>query len=316
MTPETDGTSAREIEADLEQTRSGLASDLDALSQRASIDYIAREALGMLKINSSDATRSIDRAMRSNPAAFALIGLGAAALVFTTLGGGARSSSATGRGPQAEDPNPDWHMPLGDARDKARSALARLEEEARASVGSLQSKLSDQVDQVRDFAAERARVIEEFTTDLRHSMAEGLDHLTESARDQVMAARRHSYAAWLRAERLIKGGSREVVTLVEEHPIAAGAAALAVGAMAGVLLMRSGTADRNSPAAWTGGGSGRAARSQGSYRGGWAQGSSAGLTGMGTGGGGSATSGGQRREGTGGAGLYGGSDANGSVPPM
>ncbi|AWB50607.1 hypothetical protein HYN69_18575 (plasmid) [Gemmobacter aquarius] len=75
----------RDIEADLEQVRSGLASDLDELSNRASIDYVAREALGMLKLNTTDATRTIDRAMRDNPVAFGLIGLGLAWMVMGAI---------------------------------------------------------------------------------------------------------------------------------------------------------------------------------------------------------------------------------------
>jgi len=250
----------RDIEADLEQVRSGLASDLDELSNRASIDYVAREALGMLKINTSDATRTIDRAMRDNPTAFALVGLG---LAWMMIGGKKGSDTAkTGYdrsyGLHADDPDPEWHRNVGGLRQKAMDALSRIETEARSAAGSLQSKLSDQVENVRDYAAERASVVESFTSDLRQNIAQGLDHLSETAREQVMAAREQSYAAWLRAERVVKGGSREVVTLVEEHPVAVGAVALAVGAVAGMAFMKSGQADRNSPSYWTKG-QGRAA---------------------------------------------------------
>lgn len=239
----------REIEADLEQVRSGLASDLDELSNRASIDYVAREALGMLKINTSDATRTVDRAMRDNPVAFGLVGLG---LAWMVLGGKKGSNKAqTGFNLHADDPDPQWHHAVGSLREKAMEALSRIESEARSAAGSLQSKLSDQVETVRDYAAERAQVVEDFTSDLRQNIAQGLDHLGENAREQVMAAREQSYAAWLRAERVVKGGTREVVTLVEEHPVAVGAVALAIGAVAGMAFLKSGEEDRNTPAAWT-----------------------------------------------------------------
>ncbi len=243
----------RDIEADLEQVRSGLASDLDELSNRASIDYVAREALGMLKLNTTDATRTIDRAMRDNPVAFGLIGVG---LAWMVMGGNkgsnaAKSSHGSSYGLHGDDPDPDWHRNVGGLRTKAMDALSRIESEARSAAGSLQSKLSDQVEHARDYAAERASVVEGFTADLRQNIAQGLEHLSESAREQVMAAREQSYAAWLRAERIVKGGSREVVTLVEEHPVAVGAVALAVGAVAGMAFIKSGEADRNSPAYWT-----------------------------------------------------------------
>jgi hypothetical protein len=242
------------IEAGLERNRSGLATALDELTQRASVDYIAREALGMLKVNTADATQSLDRAIRANPAAFALVGIG---LAWMILGG--RSQDGEGRagwsghdaqagGLHADDPNPDWHSHLGALRGKARAALDQIDHEARSSVQSLKSTIADQVGQVRDFAAERAQVVESFAADMKEAVADGLDHLSASARAAVMQARQESYAALLRAERVVKGGTRKAVAVIEEHPVAVGAAALAVGAVAGIALMRSGDADRNDPA--------------------------------------------------------------------
>jgi ElaB/YqjD/DUF883 family membrane-anchored ribosome-binding protein len=230
------------IEKDLERNRSGLASALDELTNRASVDYVAREALGLFKVNTQEATRSLDRAIRANPMAFALVGAGVA---WMMLGG--KSDSARGM----EDPNPEWHSHLGSLRAKARDTLSRLEEEARGSVGNLTSGLQEQVGQVRDFAAERAKVIEDFAADLKSAIASGLDHLAEGTREAMMQARQESYSALLRAERVVKGGTREGVRLVTDHPVATGAVALAVGAVVGVALMRSGEADRrNSPGWW------------------------------------------------------------------
>lgn len=230
------------IEKDLERNRSGLASALDELTSRASVDYVAREALGLFKVNTQEATRSLDRAIRGNPVAFALMGAGVAWMVL-----GGKSDSSQG----AEDPNLEWHSHLGDLRDKARDTLSRLEEEARDGMANLTSGLQEQMGQVRDFAAERAKVIEDFAVDLKNAISSGLDHLAESTREAVMQARQESYSALLRAERVVKGGTREGVRLVEDHPVAVGAIALAVGALAGVALLRSGEAERrNSPGWW------------------------------------------------------------------
>ncbi|OYU17550.1 MAG: hypothetical protein CFE34_15125 [Rhodobacteraceae bacterium PARR1] len=228
------------IEADLEKNRNGLASALDELTNRASVDYVAREALGLFKVNTAEATRSLDRAMRSNPMAFALMGAG---VVWMVLGGQGKTKAVT-------DPNPEWHSHLGSMRDKARDTLARLEDEARSGMDSLKSGLQDQMGQVRDFAAERAQVIEDFASDLKSAIASGLEHLTESARDGVMQARQESYSALFRAERVVKGGTREAVALVEEHPVATGAVALAIGAVAGMAFLRSGEAERHNDPGW------------------------------------------------------------------
>ena len=232
MTPADD--TPRAIEAGLQRDRSALASTLDELTHRASIDYIAREALGMIKVNTSDATRSAERAIRGNPMAFGLMGLG---LAWLLLGGKGDRGAQDGYALHADDPDPEWHHGVHGLRDRALGTLSRLEHEARASLGAL-------TDQARDFAAERAQVVEDFTRDFRQTLSQGLDHLTDTARDQVMAARQQAYAAYLRAERVLRGGTREAVTLVEEHPVAAGAAALAAGALVGMAVMKAGAQDR------------------------------------------------------------------------
>lgn len=227
------------IEADLEKNRSGLASALDELTNRASVDYVAREALDLFKVNTTEATRSLDRAIRANPMAFALVGAGVAWMVLGGRGGNT-----------VDDPNPDWHSHLGGLRDKARDTLSRLEEEARTGMDSLKSGLQGQMEQVRDFAAERAAVIEGFASDLKSAIASGLDHLTEGARETVMQARQESYSALLRAERVVKGGGREAQALVHDHPVAVGAVALAIGAAAGMAFMRAGQAERRNDPGW------------------------------------------------------------------
>lgn len=326
-----------EIEAGLERNRSGLATALDELTHRASVDYIAREALGMLKINTQDATHSLDRAIRANPVAFALVGVGVAWMVFggkSQKGGNGRSDSGwsdrewQAGGLHADDPNPEWHSHLGALRSKARDALGQIDTEARSSMQSLKSTLSDQVGQVRDFAAERARVIEGFAADLKAAVADGLEHLSETARAGVMQARQESYSALLRAERVVKGGTREAVAVVEEHPVAVGAVALAIGAVAGIAMMKSGDADRNKPSYWTRG-KGRRGSGGGAYRGTWAQGSQAGLSGLSGGQGLPPAQGSGGMVSTGGAGLatgggasgnpsgpYGGRDPEGPLPPV
>ena len=65
----TTSTDPREIEADLDRERAALASTLDTLSDRVSVDNLAKEALGMLKTHAGSATTSIDHAVRANPLA-------------------------------------------------------------------------------------------------------------------------------------------------------------------------------------------------------------------------------------------------------
>lgn len=88
----TTSTDPREIEADLERERASLATTLDALSDRVSVDNLAKEALGVLKGHAGSATSTIDHAVRANPLAVALIGAGVA---WMFLGPKVRSSSSS-----------------------------------------------------------------------------------------------------------------------------------------------------------------------------------------------------------------------------
>jgi ElaB/YqjD/DUF883 family membrane-anchored ribosome-binding protein len=90
----TTSTDPRDIEADLERERAALASTLDTLSDRVSVDNLAKEALGMLRSRAGTATTSIDHAVRANPVAAALIGAGIAWMFMgPRITGGSSSSS-------------------------------------------------------------------------------------------------------------------------------------------------------------------------------------------------------------------------------
>jgi len=91
----TTSTDPRDIEADLDRERAALATTLDTLSDRVSVDNLAKEALGMLKSHAGTATHTIDHAVRANPLAVALIGAGIAWMFIgpKVTGGSSKSSS-------------------------------------------------------------------------------------------------------------------------------------------------------------------------------------------------------------------------------
>jgi hypothetical protein len=94
----TTSTDPREIEADLERERAALATTLDTLSDRVSVDNLAKEALGMIKSHAGSATSSIDHVVRANPLAVALIGAGVAWMFLGNKVRGGSSSSDYGSG--------------------------------------------------------------------------------------------------------------------------------------------------------------------------------------------------------------------------
>ena len=71
-----------EIESDNAQHRAGLAATLAALRQRAAPEAMTNDAMGLFAQQAEYATGFVDRAMRANPVAFALMGAGVAWLLL------------------------------------------------------------------------------------------------------------------------------------------------------------------------------------------------------------------------------------------
>jgi len=233
----------REIEHDIERDRARLASTLDALKDRVSIDTLAQDALGLLRSNTAGYTHSIDQAVRANPLALALVGAGLAWLVFGQRpapeavkpknaalmewendGGPARPS---------DEHTASWTDHSDNLRSRAAAALRRLETEAREATGGL-----------RDFAQDRAAVLADFTVGLKQSFGNGLDDLTDVARDRIVAAREAAYAARLKVERMARAAPQTTGRMIEDHPMVTGAVLLALGAALGAALPRTRIEDR------------------------------------------------------------------------
>lgn len=237
------------IEDRLERDRANLASSIDELQDRMSFDSLARDAMDSLKSNAGVYTKSVDHAIRANPMAVVLTGVGLAWLIF----GSARKSK--GKSPKTEPYNrweseggmaydveeskygmrgeglgqhdEDWSQKADGLRAKASAALRKIEAAAR-----------EKFDAARDYAGERASVLGEFSAGLKESLGHGLSGMSETARDKVLKARHAAYSA------RVKMDGRTVSRTVEDHPLVAGAVALALGMVAAALMPRTDTEDR------------------------------------------------------------------------
>ena len=266
----TTSTDPRDIEADLERERAALASTLDTLSDRVSVDNLAKEALGMLRSRAGSATTTLDHAVRTNPVAAALIGAGVAWMFLGPRITGSSSSSSSRRSSQssgyandlrnddaawasssttgsseygrvgyvASDNDEDhaWSREAHGLRARAMDALHRIEREAKSYYDSLRGGISSGASSTRDFAAERASVISGFTSDLRDRLSSGLDNLPPESRDRILAAREKAYQAMLQAEQTGREVIRNPGRALEEHPLVAGAVSFALGAAVGAAL--------------------------------------------------------------------------------
>ena len=218
-----------------------MAQTIDGLRNRLSADALIGDALSMAKAQLGPAVRLLDSAVRSNPLAAAMTGIGLAWLVLGRRPAapepppalaGTRYEALTRwedeGGPVAPLPAPDdvWIAEADRLRDTASKVLARIDAAARAHLRP-----------VAEIAASRAAVLADLARDTRAAMLRGLETLTGGAQTRILAARETAYAARLVAAR---HGAR----LIEERPLIAGAVAVALGAAVAAVLPRTATEDR------------------------------------------------------------------------
>lgn len=234
MYPHENGTSdPAAIEAELARERQTLATTIDSLRSRLTVDALVTDAIAMAKSNAAPYTRALDTAVRANPLAAAMTGAGLAWLIFgrktarsappDALSGTkfeALSRWEDEGGPPAPLPEADnsWIAETDALRDRAKAALARLDTATRA-----------QLRPAADLARERAALVAQVAADIRRAMARGLDTLSAQARDRILAAREAAYLA--RVSMLRKSGA-----MIEDHPLLTGVAALAAGAALAAAL--------------------------------------------------------------------------------
>jgi hypothetical protein len=244
--------SARSNEADVNHDREKLTSAFESLLSRSTIDMLTREAMGLLRSNADVYRHAASTAVRRNPLAVAVAGIG---LAWLFLGKGqpddeqevvedhrprSRTVAAMVRNRMDDD---RWSDSLDRLRRTASSRLRTLEEDARTTYDGLRDDVTDSAADARDYMSERASVLADLADGMKRRFAHGLDDLSTSAREGIVAAREEAYATRLRAEDALGRGGREAKRIVEDHPMVAGAVALALGAALGAVLSRNRSAD-------------------------------------------------------------------------
>lgn len=225
----------RGLEAEVEQDRASLASKLDELTDRVSIDNIAKQAMGMIRSNA----HVVDDAVRANPLALALIGAGVAWLVF-----GGRDT----RKPVPATEVGRWESEGGAARPVGEEAADDPDSEWSRQIDALRQRASATLrtgaDGLRDMAARRAGVLADMTEGMREWFSHGLEGLSDAARERISGLRQQAYAAKLEMQRAAAQGSRKAGRMLDDHPMVAGAVALAMGAALATALPRTRIEDR------------------------------------------------------------------------
>lgn len=250
-----------EIERDIARERNELASTLNSLQEKFSVETLVRQVSDQLREHGGDIGRSVSQAVKRNPLALALTGIGLAWLMMGDQNGGRdhdrrwdrddrtdrtygdiRSRSLSDRDHDQDDDR-DYGRP--GARGLARASVSRYRPDrsrttpswARSDAfedadGDADSGTGEKIRRAVASASDRAAA-------LRDRLAEGTEDLTDEARERVISARQKAVEARDAAMSYLHEGRERAVDIFEEQPLVAGALAVALGAALGAALPRS-----------------------------------------------------------------------------
>lgn len=212
------------IEADLNQSRHRLNDTLEALGQKLSPGQMVDEVLGLAQGQAGEFASKLGRQVKDNPLPTLLIAAGVGMLLMN------RNQSSDGKHVSAEDWRHDrtyrsiedarWSTPRNpgesdsDYEDRVHHAYVKaldLKQRAGEAMHEFKSRVSQTVEEIKANAEGARQRMAHALSDAKHSMQDQARKLGQSASDA-----RH------KAE-----------NFYEDTPLAAGAIALAVGAIIG-----------------------------------------------------------------------------------
>ncbi|WP_298447477.1 DUF3618 domain-containing protein [uncultured Marinobacter sp.] len=246
--------SPEEIEREIERERAGLTGALDDLQNKFSIESIARQVSDQFREHGGDIGRSVSEAVKSNPVALALTGVGLAWLIMGDRSGGRDrydhnrsygrpdfNYNDEGPGIRTRRSNVDSSASgnLSGARSnavgEARSARSPVTDKAKGAARAVSDKAQSAADSAHNLASSAT----DRAATWREQLTEGTENFTEEARNRVIAARESAIDARDAAASYARQGRERAVDMFEEQPLVAGALAVAVGAALGAALPRS-----------------------------------------------------------------------------
>lgn len=248
-----DHSTQNEIEAGIQRDRASLASTLEELQSRVSVETLTGEAVGLIKSNAASYTKVVDEAIRANPLAVALTGLGIAWLIF----GAKKPNIAIAPKPETlsrweDDGGPvvpvgaiqdDWLRESDGLRARATAAVRKLEESARSTATESGNILGDGAQHMPDFTQDRDSVLSDLSNKLKQTFRRGLVDLSEAAQDRIVSAREMAFGATNGSSAHQFESAQSKARLIENHPFAVGALSLALGAALGGALPPTRTED-------------------------------------------------------------------------
>jgi hypothetical protein len=245
------GPDSREIRNDIEKTRSEMDRNLDALEQKLTPTQLALEAWGLFRGGSTAGASRLWRIAREHPGPAAVIGVGLAWLMTEAsksdgrsqrdfgpryagaYGYGYRGSRSDSRYPDTYPATtgygypPDWDADQQEGR--VSSALHTAKDKVSGAAESAKDTVVDAASTAKDAVAGVASTAKEAVAGAKDRVLDA----TEAARGRAVEL---SHQARERARYQARQAQVGFWQSMEEQPLAIGAAALALGVVAGLLV--------------------------------------------------------------------------------
>ncbi|SHI52453.1 DUF3619 family protein [Wenxinia saemankumensis] len=136
------------------------------------------------------------------------------------------------------DASPTFRERIWSAVEGAKDKAGELADSVRHGVHDAAHGVSDRSDRARAGLRHRTRMTSDAAKRMRSRLSEGTEHLSEDARNRVIAARERAVVARRDASDAFKRRSREVQESYDRQPLVGGAIAFAIGAAVGAMLPR------------------------------------------------------------------------------
>ncbi|MES2435490.1 MAG: hypothetical protein V4586_16905 [Pseudomonadota bacterium] len=210
------------IARQLQQDRAALKASLSALGDRFTLQGVGGDLLNH--------AQTLGNVARANPVLVSVAGAGLAWYMLRRNASAPETDGLSGTAYEAQSRWEDEGGPVNPLEDDDFDWIAEAEAlraQANDSLHKLESLALDGL----DYAKQRAAVLADLARDVRKAMRRGLDQLSTSAQDRILAAREAAYEAQLSLR-------ASTAKAINDHPVAITGAALALGAAVSAALLR------------------------------------------------------------------------------
>jgi ElaB/YqjD/DUF883 family membrane-anchored ribosome-binding protein len=239
------GPSSKQIRDDIDRTRREMDRNLDALEQKLTPSQLASEAWGLFRGGSSAGANRLWQLAKEHPAPAAVIGVGLGWMLVERSRGntaneyrnsGYRGSygyrgGSTGWAGYDADRGYGYDRELGYDRD-----LGESEGRLGSAVHTAKDKVSDLAGSAKDAVAGAADTASEALSGAREKVGETATHLRERASDLSDRAREGASELGDKARYQARQAQVGFWQTMEQNPLVIGAAALALGVIAGLAV--------------------------------------------------------------------------------